>query len=151
FMILSAEHSLEEKIRSDGGEWRAGMAVRVVDIDVTDVDRNVSGDIRGHIDGINQNYGHAGPAFIRGLIEHGLHLQAGELRNRINTAARKLAGEEADSARIRAAMPFALLCIAGQLAKTFRLIHGEAAVKEAVRWAWERFEKSSDALALDPE
>jgi len=151
FMILSAECSLEEKIRHEGGEWRAGMAVRVVDIDVTDVNRSVASDVLRRIDGLNQNYGHAGPAFVRGLINHGLHLQAQALRDRINVAARQLVGQEADSARIRAAIPFALLLISGQLAKSFGLIPGEAAVSEAVSWAWERFEKSSDALALDPE
>ena len=41
FAILSGECSLEEKIRGDGGEWLAGMAVRIVDIDVTDVNRGV--------------------------------------------------------------------------------------------------------------
>ena len=41
FAILSCECSLEEKIRSEGGEWRAGMAVRFPDIDVTEVNRAV--------------------------------------------------------------------------------------------------------------
>ena len=127
------------------------MAVRVVDIDVTDVDRSVSTDILRRIDGINQNYGHAGPAFVRGLIDHGLHLQPQALRDRINAVAREFAGEEADSGHVRAAMPFAFLLIAGQLAKRFGLIPERAGISEAVSWAWDRFEKSSDALALDPE
>ncbi len=41
FGILSAETSLEEKIRSDGGEWTAGQAVRIPDIDVTGINRRV--------------------------------------------------------------------------------------------------------------
>ena len=151
FVILSAECSLEEKIRSDGGEWRAGMAVRIVDIDVTEVNRNVSSETLRRIDPINQHFGHAGPAFIRGLIEHQIHLQPQALRDRVGTAARKLAGQDSDSARIRAAMPFALLLVAGELAKAFGLLPEEASVADAVQWAWERFKRSSDALALDPE
>ena len=41
FAILSGECSLEEKVRSDGGTWLAGMAVRIVDIDVSEVNRSV--------------------------------------------------------------------------------------------------------------
>lgn len=60
-------------------------------------------------------------------------------------------GETTDSAIIRAAMPLALLLIAGELAKSFGLLPGTTAVKEAVRWGWDRFRQSSDAAALDPE
>ena len=39
FAVLSGECSLEEKVRSDGGAWLAGMAVRIVDVDVSEVNR----------------------------------------------------------------------------------------------------------------
>jgi hypothetical protein len=151
FAIFSAECSLEEKIRSEGGEWRAGMAVRIGDIDVAEVNRRVSGQTLRQIHAVTEHYGHAGPAFVRALIEHGLHRQPEALRDRVNVAAGRLAGDDADSAKLRAAIPFALLWVAGELAKAFSLIPGPAAVSDAVRWAWERFQKSSDALALDPE
>lgn len=151
FAILSGECSLEEKIRSDGGEWLAGMAVRIVDIDVTDVNRGVHPEALRQIDQIEQHYGHAGPAFIRALMDHDLHRQAGALRERILAASRGLAGEDADSATIRAATPLALLLICGELAKSFGLIPQAALVQEAVSWAWERFCASPDATALDPD
>jgi hypothetical protein len=152
FAILSGECSLEEKVRGDGGEWLAGMSVRIVDIDVTGVNRNVGADTLRQIDEIEQHYGHAGPAFVHALTGHELHLKAPTLRNRVLSSARAIAGGETmDSAMIRAATPLALLMIAGELAKMFSLIPPEAAVPEAVRWAWERFTKSSDAAALDPE
>jgi hypothetical protein len=151
FAIFSCECSLEEKIRGDGAEWRAGMAVRFPDVDVTGVNRQVDAQTLNRIDQMNHNYGHAGPAFVRGLIDHRLHLQTEALRDRISRLARQIAGNEADSARIRAALPFALLLTAGELAKAFGLIPEHTGVADAVRWAWERFEKSTDALALDPE
>jgi uncharacterized protein (DUF927 family) len=33
FVMLSCEHSLEHKVRSEGGRWQAGTAARIVDID----------------------------------------------------------------------------------------------------------------------
>lgn len=151
FAVLSAECSLEEKIRADGGEWRAGMAVRIVDIDVVGVNRNVGRETFLQINQIEQHHGHGGPAFVHSMISLGLHRQAVALRKRITDAAQMIAGEGADSAKGRAAIPFALLLIAGELAKGFGIIPGRAPVKEAVIWAWERFQQSSDSLALDPE
>jgi hypothetical protein len=151
FAILSGECSLQEKVRGDGGEWLAGMAVRIIDIDVTGVDRQVNAATLRSIDEIEHHHGHAGPIFVRMLIEQGLHRQAPALRDRILKAARVLAGEDKDSAIVRAAVPLALLMIAGELAKNFGLIPSTTAVKEAVQWAWNRFRQSSDAAALDPE
>jgi hypothetical protein len=151
FAILSGECSLEEKIRGDGGEWLAGMAVRIVDIDVTDVNRGVDASTLRRIDQIERHHGHAGPAFVRALMDHGLHRQAGELRERILAASRRIAGDDTDSATMRAACPFALIWICGELAKRFALIPQATPVQEAVVWAWERFRRSPDAIALDPD
>jgi uncharacterized protein (DUF927 family) len=80
FAILSGEKSLEEKIRDDGGEWSAGMAVRILDIDVTDINRHVDAETLHTINSVEQNHGHAGPAFVRALTARGLHRQATALR-----------------------------------------------------------------------
>ena len=152
FAILSGECSLEEKVRGDGGEWLAGMAVRIVDVDVTGVNRNVDSTTLRDISAIEQHFGHAGPAFVGALIEHGWHRRAADLRERVFKAARVLAGgDDTDSATVRAALPLALLMIVGELAKSFGLIPSATAVQDAVLWAWERFRQSSDATALDPE
>ena len=151
FAILSGECSLEEKVKSDGGEWLAGMAVRIVDIDVTDVNRSVDAETLRRIDDVEQHYGHAGPAFVRLLMQHGLHREPGALRERVLSAARRIAGDGADSATVRAATPFALLLIGGELAKSFCLIPATTAVREAIMWAWTCFRQSPDATALDPE
>jgi len=151
FAVLSAECSLEEIIRADGDEWRAGTAVRIVDIDVTGINRHVDTATFDLINQIEHHYGSAGPAFVRALVSQGLQRQASGLRSRILVAANEIAGDGADSVKRRAAIPFALLLIAGELAKGFGIIPEKAPVQEAVVWAWGRFQQSSDSLALDPE
>jgi hypothetical protein len=151
FAVLSGECSLEEKIKSDGGDWLAGMAVRIVDIDVTGVNRSIDKSTFQTIEKIERNYGHAGPMFVRALIEAGLHRQPQALRDRIDQAARRIAGSEADGATIRAALPFALLNVAGQLARRTNVIPDSVDIDGAVAWAWARFIGSSNARVLTPE
>jgi hypothetical protein len=128
------------------------MAVRLPDIDVTGVNRSVDAETFRKINQIESNFGHAGPAFAKSLFEHGLHRQAEGLRDRVLKAAKAIAGGDgADSALVRAATPLALLLIAGELAKTFKLLPSNTDAKKAVTWGWKQFRQSSDAAVLDPE
>jgi phage/plasmid primase-like uncharacterized protein len=149
FALLSSEHGLREKIRSDGGDWTPGMAVRIVDINVDGVNTSVPQSDLDAIGQIAQHYGHAGPAFVSAFIKRGLHREGAALRNRVMQAAKMIA-EKQDGAATRAAIPFALLAIAGKLAISFGLIP-QISVDDAVTWAWRRFQESPDATALDPE
>jgi putative DNA primase/helicase len=152
YVLLSGECSLEEMVRGDDGEWLAGTAVRIVDIDVTGVNRVVDPAILSNISQIEKHFGHAGPEFVKALVQHGLHRQAAALRDRVLKAARVLSGgDNVDSATVRAALPLALLIVAGELAKGFGLIPLATPVESAVTWGWNRFRQSSDAMALDPE
>jgi Domain of unknown function (DUF927) len=151
FALLSGEKSLEQKVRGYGGQWTGGMAVRFPDVDVTGVNPCVAPETIDAVKQIFVHYGHAGPAFIRALVANGLHREPDLLKERISATARKLVGVDADSARIRAAIPFAFIAIGGALAQQFGILPSEADVSAAVRWAWERFCSSSDALALDPD
>jgi Domain of unknown function (DUF927)/Toprim domain len=149
FVILSSECGLEAKIRGDGGSWLAGMAVRVADIDVTGINRAVARGTLDAISGIERHFGHAGPAFVRGLVRDGHHRSAEHLRREINRATQLLAKGDIGT-RIRAATPFACLLVAGELAKALDVIPRAADVRDAVLWAWNRFLESSEAVALDP-
>ena len=151
FTLLSAECSLEEKITSGGGEWMAGMAVRIPDIDVTGINRNVDSETILRIDGINRHFGHAGPAFIRALITAGLHEQPNNIRDAIHKKASEIAGPEKDAGIRRAAIPFAILVVAGALAQETRIIPESLNVDHVVSWAWLRFRVSSDANVLTPD
>ena len=151
FVVLSAEKSLEEKVRGDGGEWYGGMAARIPDVDITGVDRAVDQAVMARIQAVDQHYGHAGPEFVRILVTEGMHQRAGDIRQSINLDADRLAGQGADSAMRRAALPFAILLAAGTMAKSFGLLPQAMDVGGAVRWAWASFGSSTDAEALDPE
>lgn len=135
---------------SEGGTWMAGMAVRIIDVDVNGVNRAVDTCTLAAIERIYRHHGHAGPAFVAGLIAEGYHHEPDELRTTVLAAAQTIAGQGADIARIRAATPLALLQVAGTLAKRFGLLDEAVPVGDAVTWAWIRFETPSDGLALSP-
>src|SRR5258705_10302256 len=83
FVMLSCEHSLEHKVRAEGGRWDAGMAARIVDVDCSDVNRQVDRDTLNAVETIFNHHGHAGRRFVDIFIEHGLHRQAERLRRQI--------------------------------------------------------------------
>jgi hypothetical protein len=149
FVLFSSECGLEAKIRGDGGAWLAGMAVRLADVDITGVNRTVDQSTLDAIGGIEHHFGHAGPAFVHRLIRDGHLRTPEELRRQVNRAAGLIA-QEAVGTRIRAATPFALLLVAGELAKVLDIIPATADVRKAVLWAWERYLGSAEAVALDP-
>jgi len=148
-VLLSSERSLAQKVTGDGGQWTGGMAVRFPDIDCSEVEANVPRDTLAKIDGIYHHYCHAGPYFTA-LREGGYRRDASELRSRILAAADKLAGEAADGARRRAALPFALIGVAGELAQKFCFLPKSAKIDKAVNWGWGRYTTSLEARALNP-
>ena len=150
FVLLSFEQSLEQKINGDGGRWQAGIAVRIPNIDIDDTNKQLPRDQLDAIEGISHNFGHAGEAFVRALIACGHADNPDILRQRVLDNAALLAGEDADSARRRAAIPFALLVTAGTLAKEFGVLPAESDIIGAVKWGWARFCKSIEAESLDP-
>jgi hypothetical protein len=127
------------------------MAVRFPDIDVTGVNRHAEQSVLDAVDTVCRNHGHAGPAFVKALIESELHRHSDKLRESVNQAARKLAGPDADSGMVRAATSFALLLVAGDLARNLGLLPATMDVGGAVTWAWDQFRASTDAVALTPE
>ncbi|NEU14899.1 DUF927 domain-containing protein, partial [Methylobacterium sp. BTF04] len=139
FILLSAEKSMEEKVRAEGGGWTGGMTARIPDVDITGVDRNVPPAALTQVHSVDQHFGHAGPAFVEALIANGVHNQVTELRAGIMNAANVLAGEGADSSLVRAALPFAILTFAGNLAKKFEILPDVVDVAGTVRWAWAKF------------
>ena len=151
YALLSSECSLEEKVRADGATWIAGMAVRILDVDVTDVDRSVPAATLKAIGEVERHCGHAGPAFVERLVAAGIHHAPDTLRGRILDEARRIAGARPDAARLRAATCLGVLVVAGRFAQECSLLPGSIDIDAPVRWAWERFEKSSDAEALAPD
>jgi len=149
FVLLSSEKSLAQKVVGDGGQWTGGMAVRFPDVDCSEVDANVPRDTLAKLAGIYRHYGHAGP-FFTALREAGYRREPDKLRSRILVAADNLAGEGTDGARRRAALPFALIGVAGGLAQKFGFLPESADIAAAVNWGWERYASSLEARALNP-
>jgi hypothetical protein len=128
----------------------AGMAVRIVDIDITGANRKVPPEQFRKIRDIDAHYGHAGPMFVRRFIERGEHRNASRHRETILEIARLMGGVTGDAAMIRAAQPFAILTQAGRIAQEFGLLPAGFNVLGAVKRAWDRFVQSSDTGALTP-
>jgi len=129
------------------------MAVRFVDVDCSDVDAAVTKNTLETIGGIYRNFGHGWRRFIAALMKAGLNKdpKRGDLRATILDLAARIAGENADGARRRAALPFALLATGGRLAQQFGVLPETADIAGAVTWGWERFIRAPGALALSPE
>jgi hypothetical protein len=151
FALLSAERSVAEIIRSDGGNLAPGMAVRIIDIDVTGVDRRVPAAIIDEIKRVKDSYGHAGPAFVRALHESGVTADVHSLRQKIYEVARTLVGGQSDSSVERAALPLAVLRVAGHLAREFSLLPPETNIDGAIEWAWKNFRGSAECQSLDTD
>jgi hypothetical protein len=151
FALLSAENSLEAEVRKAGGEWMPGMSVRIANIDITGVNNRVPKQTLAAIAQISKNYGHAGPKFVRALVDAGMHQNIDDLRQRVNTAAEKIAGKDADSPRIRAATSFALVLVAGEMAKQFGILPANTDVKKAVLWGWAQFADTPCSNLVNPE
>ena len=151
FAILSGEIGLDEKIRIGGSQMTTGMTVRVIDIDVSDVNRMVDRENLSLIELTRQNYGHAGPAFVEGLIRHGYVAAPETLRSLIREAEKEIVKDHAaDSAIRRAALVFALLKVAGKLAIEFGILPTSPALDNAIHWAWAKFCNSPEGDKLDP-
>ena len=125
------------------------MALRIVDIDVTEVDRKAPAEIVEQIESIIGNYGFAGSEFVRSFVAAGHHMNVAELRKLILAVAGDFAGEGADSATRRAAQPFALLNVAGELAQEYGLLPADLDIWYMIDWAWGRFLGSAEAETLD--
>jgi hypothetical protein len=151
FALTSGEQALEQKIRDDDGQWSSGMAVRFCNVDVSTCDAKVARTTLNKIETIADHHGHAGLAFVEKVIAEGWHHRPDPVRQLIVTEAEALAGDGADSARVRAAMPLAIVMVAGAAAVAFGILPQETDINGAGRWAWEQFASSREAEALDVE
>ncbi len=151
FALMSGEVSLESKIVAAGGKWMPGMTVRFVEVDVSEVNPSVSPETMEKIDAVKENFGFAGPAFVKALVERGYHQDNHLLRDMITEAVRTVTGVHGDSVRRRAAQIFGLLHVAGTVAQECGILPASVNVGAVVTWAWERFLGSTSGQALDPE
>ena len=99
------------------------------------------------------DYGHALRAFVEYLIAKGYHTSAellAELRKRLHTYTQEIASKDSTSPLQRTAEHFALVRLAGELAREAGLLGTKIDPARVVAWAWGAFQESEEAQALDP-
>lgn len=150
FGILSNEHSLRVAIEKalGPGAYKTGLSARFPDIDVTGCKRRDDSVIAA-LESVKSHFGHAGPEFIRYLIENEWIDRKEELGSNIAAAVDKIAGEDAAPAQRRAAKIFALVQIAGELACDAGLMDRKRAVRLSVKIAFDRFKNSDEGRATE--
>lgn len=149
FAVLSSEQGMRNEISGAGDKYRGGLAVRFPDIDVSE-GKDIGADELAKLEAFKANYGHAGPIFIRYLIESGIAADRTKLEKEVLAIASRLA-EGQGAAMARAARVFAIAQCAGELAADASLLgdvgKAKEAVKKAVKKAWDVFTASDEAGA----
>ena len=152
FVLTSCEQTLEGKITSEkSSKWTGGMAARFPDIDCSGVNAAVMPSTIAAVKGVFENYGHAGPEFIRRFIARGLHRDPAALRDSVTRTAVELANDAVRGSQTRSAEPFAQILVAGELAQELWILPQSLNIAAAVKWAWGEYAESAGAEALKPE
>jgi len=151
FVVLSSEHGMRNEIAGAGDKYRGGLAVRFPDIDVSEGE-TLGPDALAKLEAFKSNYGHAGPAFVRFLIESGVASDRAKLEKEVLEIASGLT-EGQGAAMPRAARVFAVAQRAGELAADASLLgdpkSAKRKVRTAVQKAWEVFTASDEAGAAN--
>ena len=142
----SGEISIAEKIKNADRHLFSGQALRICDIDIKSLGLFVQDKERAALLKLEltKNYGHAGPRFVEKLQEN---LQnenySSKLSSKFTELCDALIGDDSDPRRNRAARRFALVQLAGELAKEFGLVPRKLNPKESVGLIYESWK--SDA------
>ncbi|WP_425080061.1 DUF927 domain-containing protein [Ruegeria denitrificans] len=150
FAMMSNERSLRTVITGAKADYKTGISARFPDLDVT-AGARVSAEVIQRMEAVAANFGHAGPEFVRWLIENDWHKRRNVLRAMIDKAAKSLAGENANPAQARAAKVFALVRVAGKLACRAGLLPDAEKITTAVQMAWDTFKVSDEGRATEGE
>ncbi|WP_170428132.1 DUF927 domain-containing protein [Ruegeria arenilitoris] len=149
FVLLSSEQGMKNEIAGAGGKFRGGLAVRFPDVDVSS-GKDVSPEEVSELEAFKLNYGHAGPSFIRYLIDSRVAFDRAKLEKEVLEIAAGLAAGKG-AAATRAARVFAVAQRAGELAADAAFLgdveRAKSKVRTAVRRAWSAFTASDEAGA----
>jgi len=137
FVLSTGEVTIASRMAAGGFEAKAGQALRLLDVPITGT-HGAWDDLHGFTsgaalsdairDGTSQHHGHAGRAFVRGLIESKPDLSA-----LLETTMKGF--KAADGQESRAARVFALCAVAGELAANDGILPwpGGEAMRAALR------------------
>lgn len=136
-ITISEEIGFADKVKRDGRNPAAGAVARSWEIDVDDAEV-LQDDVIAGMDGIKQQYGHAGPVFIQHLIDQGYPKDTDRLRKRIKDADASLSANGDAPQKRRVSGAAAILLVAGELAQEAGLIKAGYDLQSAVRRVLER-------------
>jgi hypothetical protein len=147
FVLLSGEQTIEQYVKDAGKSFIGGMAARCADVTVAGLPPHPE---PSKIDEILANagkfYGVAGPLFVQQLMQKE---DLDELHRRVAEHQRNLAKDDATGAELRASKPFALLAVAGEIAKRAGVLPDDIDHIACVRWAAKQAQISTAIESLD--
>ena len=143
-ITLSGEMSLADKIGGAGEEVAGGLSARALDLDVG-AEPQIGADALERIGAIKQNFGHAGPAFVRALFDQGHAADPAGLAGDIEAKAKALAGEGATSQLLRPARIVAVIWATGEIAQRANLIPGDYDLQMLASRIWARAQEAETA------
>lgn len=152
FAYLSGEIGIKQKLALTRVSYPPGAMVRMIDIDVTGINREISPEVFDHLSKIDEHYGHAGQVFVKYLIDKGYAIDPAILVDNINARTDNLLKQfdgNVDGLRRRAFQVFAILEEAGLLAIEADILPSTFGAKDAIKWGLTQFLKSDEAEALD--
>ena len=148
-ITISEEIGFADKVKRDGRNAAAGAVARIWEIDVDDAE--ILGDnVIAAMEGINQNYGHAAPAYMQHLIDEGYPKDIERLRTRIKTAEKALSSEGDSPQKRRVSAAAATLLVSGELAQAAGLIDEtydlNGTVKRVLERSYQRMARDMDPI-----
>ncbi|MFW8594954.1 DUF927 domain-containing protein [Cribrihabitans neustonicus] len=146
FFLLSSERSMRDVIESAGGEYKNGLGRRFPTID-TNAGVKIDDDVLAKVKGVERNFAHAGPMFVRWLVANGYHESPQTLHKRRNELTSKLVGVTKSNRLKEAGAVFALVALAGEQAKKAGIIDRD--VFPAVKKAFVAFKGTDEGEGLE--
>lgn len=148
--LFTSERGLADIIQDGHKTLLTGHSVRVADIDISNGVEAVDPDTMKLISaGCHENFGHAGPLFIRHLFDAGYVARPEEVRRRLRLYTDALCEEGASPPVRRAAEIFGALRCGGEIAKEAGLLPADVDLERAISWAWGAFRGGTEAQALN--
>lgn len=145
-VTMSGEVDLFHEIEKSGNDPKGGISVRCLPISVDDVPNLDAKRVAKFYDGILQNYGHAGPAFVEGLIEAGYHENPEAIKADIDELCGDIIGDEVSSAQRRAARVIGLIYWCGNFAQDIGLLPDTLDIKGLCERIWEA--RQNDVISM---
>ncbi|GAA6198694.1 hypothetical protein NBRC116598_41390 [Pseudophaeobacter arcticus] len=146
FTLMSSERSMRDVIESAGGEYKNGLGRRFPTID-TNVGVKVSDAVIAKTKLTETNFGHAGPMLVRWMIAEGYHENVQALHDRRNALTAKLVGKTESNRLKEAGAVFALVALAGELAKEAGII--DRNIFPAVKKTFKAFKRTDEGEGLE--